>query len=572
MQHNKQQPMATLSRRVLLVLWWILLLLSIAVLIGSLLCFGENAFAQDAPTRHLAKITGVVRDASTRESVAGANVIVLGTNRGAATDLEGRFVILHIQPGTWSLRASAVGYTPQTQHEINVSPARPARLEFLLHPSAVESEAVTVTAQQFQVSTPEMPTSVRNLRYEEVRRAPGAVEDVQRAVRALPGVVSDNDQDNAIIVRGGDASENLTVIDGLEVGNTNHLTIGDEVQGGGGPINALNTEFLRDVTFASGGFSVRYGDRLSSVLDLELREGNREQFGGELSLSMAGAGAYAEGPIQEGRGSFLASIRKSYLDLIPEESAGVSSWPAYWNGQFKAVYDITPRHILTLNGLYLEDSARNDPPDPDEEDENADLSVGIDALDLNTTRYLVGARLRSLWGPGYTDLIVGRSFAFNRWNYYSQIQTGEDEHTLRKDVANRRTLAHDQFHLHWVGRGFGEDRLSAGVTFKPITYHREAFIRGDSILYNDDFLGPDPGNEPDVFRYDDQVEDVREIALQYATYVQYTWRPLGSFDLTAGLRYDDLDFSERNALGPRASLSRRFLPHWSFNAAWGLYY
>jgi hypothetical protein len=237
------------------------------------------------------------------------------------------------------------------------------------------------------------------------------------------------------------------------------------------------------------------------------------------------------------------------------------------------VYDITPRHILILNGLYMEDVARNDPPSsPDEEDDTADLSGDIDALDLNTSRFLVGGRLRSLWGPGYTELIVGRSYAYNRWNYYSQHWTTETDYTLRKDVANQRTLIRDQFHLHWVGRGIGRDRFSAGFSFKPLTYQRNAFVRGDSILYNDDYLGHDPDSNPDIFYYDDQVEDIDETALQYDTWVQYTWRPTGSIDLTAGLRHDDFDYSEENALGGRASLSWRFLPRWSFNAAWGMYY
>ncbi len=514
-------------------------------------------------------IKGYVLNSTTREPITGANVVVTGTHKGAATDLSGQFLIKNLFPGTYSIQVSALGFSQRTISEIVVTPARTRSAEFLLEPALIKSEEVVFTRSSYITSTPEMPVSARNLRYEEIRRAPGGLEDVQRTIHSLPGIVSENDQDNAIVVRGGSPFENLTVIEGIEMNNTNHLTVGSEGQGNGGPINALNTEFLQDVTFASGGFSAKYGDKMSSVLELELRDGNRERFSGAADLNMVGIGGYLEGPVNNGKGSIIASFRKSYLDLIPEESVNVDSWPQYWNTQFKLSYDLSSRHKLSINCLYLEDKVANEPDI--EEDENGNLSDDNDALNLNTERYMLGARLRSVWGPGFTDLVMARSFAYTHWNFF-ELKGDIYNNYLHRTLSSKREEIYDQFHLHWNGKGFGNDKFSAGISLKPVTYKYRFWAEGDSILYDDDYLGRDPDTDPDMFYYDDQFEALEERGLKYSSYLQYTWRPLRNLDLTAGVRHDGFDYPGKDVVGPRISSSWEFIPRWSMNLAWGTYY
>ncbi len=511
---------------------------------------------------------GVVLDAVTRQPIPAANILIVGSHLGAAADLDGRFAIVNLPAGSYHLRASALGYTTRELQEIVVLPGRDGFAEFLLHPAAIVGEEVTVTAERVQVASPNLPTSTRNLRYEEVRRAPGAIEDIQRMVQAMPGVMNSDDQDNEIIVRGGSPLENLTIIDGIEVNNTNHLTIGSEGMGNGGPINALNTEFLQEVTFASGGFAPRYGDRMSSVLELNLREGNRERFGGELDLSMSGVGGHMEGPIDNGRGSFLASVHKSYLDLLPPEDFGVDAWPSYWNSQAKVAYDLSDRHLLTINGLYLEDYI-SEYPNTDVPEDHEDYDE--EGMVFNTERHYFGARLRSLWGNGFTDLVVARTYAYVHWDYFEE-RLANDQTRIFHTYTNRRTDIEDQFHLHYTGRAFGQDQWGAGISVKNVSYRLEQYVEGDSIIFNDDYFGPDDGLDPDTFFYSDIHEDLDESSLKYGAYLQYTWHPVDRLSMTGGLRYDGFEYSGENAFGPRISVNWEFSNHWTASAAWGIYY
>ncbi len=225
-----------------------------------------------------------------------------------------------------------------------------------------------------------------------------------------------------------------------------------------------------------------------------------------------------------------------------------------------------------MNGLYLEDSHFIEPMDEeDKQDGEEDMSAGIDALHFNTSKYMYGTRLRSLWGPGYTDLIVARSVSYGHWEIYEK---GDQDSagSLRHITSYRRTDITDQVHLHWTGRGFGGDEWSAGASLKPITYRHELWVAGDSIVFNDDYLGPDSLDLPDTFYFDDIDEDVDETALKYAGYLQYTWRPKRTLSVTGGLRHDGFDYSGYDVVGPRLSMNWEFRPRWTFSLAWGIYY
>lgn len=560
MTHDPLKPEQTaIPKLAIRLFYWIVLILSI-VFIFAELTYGQS---DDTP---VGSIHGTVVEVGTREPIAAANVLLPGTTRGAATDLNGSFQIDHLEPGTYSLRISALGYESTTIYDIPVTPGRSRSLEIRLHPSAVVGEEVTVTVDRFLPSTPELPTSARNLRYEEVRRAPGGLEDVQRTVQALPGVVTSNDQDNAVIVRGGAPDENLTIIDGIEVENTNHLTIGEDVKGNGGPINALSTEFLQDVTFASGGFSARYGDRLSSVLVLDLRDGNRERYAGAADLNMAGAGGYVEGPLSGGKGSFLVTAHRAYLNLLPPEDFGVQSWPSYWNGQAKLTWDITPRHHLAVNTLFLEDDA-DDRAQPED-----DTDGEWQGMTLHTRRMMTGARLRSVWGSGFSDVVVARSTAMSEWQFIANETDQAGVVHSRTTTRSRRAVTQDQLHLHWNGTLRQQDQWAAGLSLKPLSYEYDFYTEGDTILYDDDVLGGDPDNDPDVFQYDDQHETVDQRGMKIASYLQYTWRPIAAVTLTGGGRLDAFDYADQATLAPRFSLSWSFRPRWALSFAYGHYY
>ena len=164
-------------------------------------------------------------------------------------------------------------------------------------------EVVEVTPDYFSADEEEAVSTV-SFSFEEIRRSPGAAGDVSRMLQMLPSTGIQTDQRNDLIVRGGSPVENLTVVDNIEIPSINHFS----TQGAsGGVIGMLNTDLIADVSFSAGGFSAEHGDRLSSVMVVTQREGNRSEFDGEISASMAGAGVLLEGPLAHGRGAWVLS-------------------------------------------------------------------------------------------------------------------------------------------------------------------------------------------------------------------------------------------------------------------------
>jgi hypothetical protein len=245
-------------------------------------------------------VLGVVRDANTLQPLIGANVMIIDTQLGDATDLEGKFEITGIGAGTRHLQVSMMGYEKRVLLNLMVTTARPLNLIIELKMESLEGEAIEVTGKAFTRSSASVLSTMHVDNF-EIRSDPGGAFDIQRMVQSLPSVTSASDQENEIITRGGMPGENLFLLDNIEIPNPNHFGIEGA---GGGPINMINPLFVREIEFTPGAFSARYGDKASSVMDIRLREGSREQLETAFDLSMAGARINAEGPIAGGKGAF----------------------------------------------------------------------------------------------------------------------------------------------------------------------------------------------------------------------------------------------------------------------------
>ena len=296
-------------------------------------------------------ISGVVVDKETQSPLVGVNVVVEVTPWGAATDLDGRYNIQNVPVGTYNLTYQMIGYEKIEKLNIPVSPDRITQMDVSLPMSAIAGEEIVVTATAF-VKARDAVISDRNIDYTEMMRDPGSAMDVQRMMQALPAVVSGSDQENEIIVRGGEPAENLFILDNIEIPNPNHFGY----QGaGGGPISMINPLFIREVDFYVGAFPARYGGKASSVMDIQLKEGNREKFHMDLDMGMSGIGLFAEGPLAKGDVSYMLGFHKSYLDLIIK-SFGMIAVPKYYSLQGKVVWYLSPRTKLIWNGIYGNDA------------------------------------------------------------------------------------------------------------------------------------------------------------------------------------------------------------------------
>ena len=265
-----------------------------------------------------------------------------------------------------------------------------------------------MTAPAFQAPV-EVKTSGFVVAPREILKSAGALQDVSRYVQGLPGVaIGSNDFRNDIIVRGGSPLENLFVVDNVEIPNINAFA---NFASAGGTVSLLDARLLQDVTFLTGGYPAPYINRTSSVLQVTQREGNRKKFGGWATLGFAGAGAILEGPISSGKGSWVVSARRSFLDLFTQD-VGFGGVPVVYSFNAKAVYDLTPRDRIWMVNIAGIDEIRLGLTDStDLEDQIANFDIRYDgwrsATGFNWQRTF-GSRGVGLLGITHSEAKVGQ--------------------------------------------------------------------------------------------------------------------------------------------------------------------
>ena len=269
------------------------------LLLFLLLAVGVAAEAQEAVVR------GYVRDSDSGEPLAGAGVFIVGGNMGQSTDQSGFFEMRLPAGRPVEIRFSYVGYATA---ERRVIPGDGVTLEVALERSnRLFDVQVTAARRDFGVDDSQMSASV--LTAAKIKSIPSLMgeHDVMKALQRLPGVQSGSEGSSGVYVRGGNFDQNLVTLDGVTLYNTDHLK---------GFVSAINADMVDRVTFYKGAFPARFGSRLSSVVDVGLKEGDYLRYHASLTAGLLSSRIQAEGPIWKGRTSFNVAARASYFDAI----------------------------------------------------------------------------------------------------------------------------------------------------------------------------------------------------------------------------------------------------------------
>ncbi len=499
-------------------------------------------------TENNGSLGGRIVGAENLQPLIGAHVIVEGTRQGAATDTAGYFQITNLEPGSYNLSIRYLGYRTVLKANVIVNPRRKTVLHVEMQQDILQGRAVEVSAGYFEKAK-EAVVSTRTMDFEEVRSAPGAATDIQRVMQALPAVVSGTDQNNEIIIRGGIPGENLFLMDNIEIPNPNHF--GDQGTGGG-PINLLNTYMVRKVDFYAGAFAAKYGDKASSVMDIALRDGDRERFRGEGYMGMAGAGLLLEGPLAARKGSFIFSGRKSFIDLLIG-AVGLTAVPRYHSLQGKLSFDLNPQNALFLNALYGADKITTD-----EVGEDEDLTS-----EYTGNQYALGATLRTLWSKrmfSHTTLSSVRS----HWD--SDLYRTKTRATV---FFNRSQEAEHTFKTDFVCQLNDQVDLSWGASYKRIRFHHDVFADPDTIFY----YRPGSTKPDSIFQtYLEFIDRTAASSFKTAGYAQLSGDLFRKVRLTGGLRYDYFAYNDFQSWSPRLGASYFFSHNTTLNFAFGYHY
>ncbi|MCF0207627.1 MAG: TonB-dependent receptor, partial [Bacteroidales bacterium] len=296
-------------------------------------------------------ISGHIKDKATGEDLIGANVMVAGKNIGASTNTYG-FYSLTLESGDYEILYSYIGYRDDT---LKISLKSNTTHTVHLSPAAIITQEVVVSAER-KANVESSQMSVFRLPVETVKTLPAFMGevDVLKTIQLMPGVQSAGDGNSGFYVRGGGPDQNLILLDEATVYNASHLF---------GFFSVFNADAIKDMEMYKGGMPAEYGGRISSVLNISMKNGNMKEWHIEGGVGTVSARITAQGPIVKDKASVILSARRTYADALIRPFARKTSLLKtsgyyFFDINAKANWIITENDRLYLSGYYGYDKFR----------------------------------------------------------------------------------------------------------------------------------------------------------------------------------------------------------------------
>ncbi|QQS36926.1 MAG: TonB-dependent receptor [Ignavibacteriales bacterium] len=486
-------------------------------------------------------LMGRVVDAENKQPLPGVNIYISDLNIGTSTDIDGKYSIKELLVGSHSVKYSFIGYESFTAVDVIIRSDRITYQDAELFSTSIGLDSVIVTDGYFS-NLDNKPVSTIEYSAEEIRRAPGSAGDISRILFGLPSIAKTNDGKNSLIVRGGSPVENSFYVDNIEINNINHFA----TQGSSdGLFGILNIDFVKNVVFNAGGFSSIYGDRLSSVMEITLREGNRNEYDAQANLNFGGISGQYEGPINGNKGSFMISANKSFLDLLMNTFAKGYPAPEYVDVHTKVVYDLSDKHKLSFIDIYANDIYNV----------SYDKAFENEFNRFGSTKYLTNT--------------AGLNWLF-LWDHSGYSNTSVSSTIKKQEVYLNQTKSSDRF----LSNNTTENLISLRNInyFKLNENHKFDFgleVKADINNFNYTF-----------FQYRDEYGNIQSSStttgklntIRGSGFATYHLSPIYNFTISLGGRIEYFDYTDKVLFSPRNSITYKIDPLTSISASAGIYY
>ena len=300
-------------------------------------------------------IRGIVTDTTTQEKLPFANIVLVGTNKGAASNLNGFYLIANVLPGEYDLSISSVGYQKKIQR-VFVGIRGPIIVNVALTPVAVEMSEVLVEGG-VKRELKEINTSIHILDSKDIAAVPVTVqEDVFRSIQILPGIVSTSDVNSHFYVRGGGGDQNLILLDGMKIYNPFHAF---------GVFSIFDSDIIKTTEVYTGAFPPGYGGRLSSVVNMSTRDGRSKTVGGKAGMNFLSAKLQLEGPVMD-KTQWLINARKLIFNKTLTRFFDRDTPVDFYDGFVKITNQSDEDSRFGLQGFFSGDDLKNNnPANPD---------------------------------------------------------------------------------------------------------------------------------------------------------------------------------------------------------------
>ena len=297
-------------------------------------------------------ISGYIKDSESGETLIGANVFVTELKAGTTTNVYGYYA-LSVPEGTYNLQISYLGYQPSNR-EVQLKQNVTLNVDLTEVSNSLNEVVVAAKKENENITKAEM--SVVKLDNKTISKIPVLLgeSDLIKAIQLLPGVQSACEGSSGYNVRGGSADQNLILIDEATVYNASHLM---------GFFSVFNSDAIKDVKLYKGDIPSAYGGRLSSLLDVRMKDGNDKEYKASGGIGLIASRLMVEGPIVKNKSSFMLSGRRTYFDLfLPffknTDSAASQSKLYFYDLNFKINYDINPNNRIFISSYFGRDLFR----------------------------------------------------------------------------------------------------------------------------------------------------------------------------------------------------------------------
>jgi hypothetical protein len=462
-------------------------------------------------------ISGYVREKVSRESLIGVNVYLSDHKTGTTTNTYGFYSITLPAADSVDLIISYVGFTPEI---VKIKLNKNIELNIDLKPSVLLDE-VTVTYNRIEKQSQSVKMSTINLQIAQIKNVPSLLgeKDVLKVLQFMPGVQTGSEGSSGLYVRGGGPDQNLIILDDAIVYNASHLF---------GFFSLFNGDALKSVELTKGGFPARYGGRLSSVLDINMKEGNKEEWHGEGGIGLISSRMTLEGPIKKGKSSILISGRRTYADLIMSPFLGEEKIGYYfYDLNAKINYDFGRKNKLYLSGYF-----------------------GNDKFSMKTNNHYYNHDIGFSWGNGTGTL---------RWNHlftnklFSNTSAIFSNYTFRIfDIYQTTGEAIKDYRAEYYS-GIKDYSLKYDIDYLPNPNHR---IKAGAISIFHRF-NPYAFIEEDIPN-NTHINDVTFTnSLESGIYFEDTWQALHNLKVNGGIRFSHFltDHNQYHFFEPRLSVA-----------------
>ena len=499
-------------------------------------------------------ISGYVDEIESGEKLIGATIYDLISGKGTITNDYG-FFSLTLPKDSVKVRVSYIGYVTKVFEDYPVSDLKK---NFSLSDQMLQEVEILSSKEELVHQKSEMSTV--DLSMDKVRALPALLgeNDVMKTIQLLPGVQTGSEGTSGLYVRGGGPDQNLILLDGVPVYNASHLF---------GFFSVFNSDAINSTKLVKGGFPARYGGRLSSVIDIKMKEGNMKKFHGQGSIGLIASKLSLEGPIFKDRTSFIVSARRTYIDILARPfiaanqkrqaskdggNTNSSNTGGYFFYDFngKINHKINDKHRLYLSNYIGRDKASLKAVD----NYSQDSTSGFDSTESQLNWGNIISSLRWNYMPS-NKVFINTTLRYSKYDFL--IAFGQNSSDTTLNFNNTTTVDNQNFSYAYLSN-IEDWSAKIDVDWMPNPDHLVKFGLGD--IYHTFTPGVNQFQLTDsTTALDTTFGSVKHYAHEVSAYIEDDWTVNNSLKGNAGLHYSTFFVGNKQYSSFQPRISFRYL-------------